>query len=59
VPQDYAETVKWFRKAAEQEFARAQYNLEISYFEGQGVRKDLIEAYAWAKLISKQDLRAR
>ena len=27
VPQDYAEAVKWFRKAADQGDASAQYNL--------------------------------
>jgi len=26
VPQDYAEALKWYRKAAEQGFAEAQYN---------------------------------
>jgi hypothetical protein len=30
VPQDYAEAVKWFRKAAEQHYTQAQYALAIS-----------------------------
>ena len=29
VPQDYAEAVKWYRLAAEQGDARAQYNLGL------------------------------
>jgi uncharacterized protein len=29
VPQDYAEAVKWFRRAAEQGDAHAQYNLAV------------------------------
>ena len=34
VPQDYAEAVKWHRKAAEQGVAEAQYNLGITYGNG-------------------------
>ena len=32
VAQDYAEAVKWWRKAAEQGYADAQYNLGLSYY---------------------------
>lgn len=31
VTQDYAEGMKWYRKAAEQGFAKAQYNLGVMY----------------------------
>ena len=31
VPQDDAEAVQWFRQAAEQGYAEAQYNLGIMY----------------------------
>ena len=34
---DYAEAAKWFRAAAEQEHAMAQYSLGVMYFEGRGV----------------------
>ena len=37
VPQDYKEAVKWFRLAAEQGLAEAQYNLGNRYHNGQGV----------------------
>src|ERR1700674_2589276 len=37
---DFAEAVKWYRKAAEQGFAAAQGNLGRCYFNGQGVTKD-------------------
>ena len=47
VPQDYAEALKWFRKAAEQGEARAQSNLGWMYRTGKGVPKDDTEAYAW------------
>ena len=36
VPRDYAEAVKWYRKAAEQGYARAQHNLRLMYEKGQG-----------------------
>jgi uncharacterized protein len=34
VPEDDAEAVKWFRKAAEQGYADAQYNLGLMYAYG-------------------------
>ena len=37
VATNYAEAVKWYRKAAEQNHAEAQYNLGWIYYEGKGV----------------------
>ncbi len=37
VTQDYAEAMKWYRKAAEQGHAGAQHNLGFMYTEGQGI----------------------
>ena len=37
---EYAEAVRWYRKAAEQGHARAQCNLGYCYANGQGVTKD-------------------
>ncbi len=37
---NYAEAVKWFRKAAEQNHAEAQSSLGFCYANGQGVTKD-------------------
>ena len=37
MPQDHAEAIRWYRKAAEQGHADAQYNLGIMYYEGKGV----------------------
>ena len=54
VPKDYAEAVKWYRKAAEQGHAPAQVSLGIAYFFGQGVEKDYVEAYAWYNLGSEK-----
>ena len=40
VVQDYAEAEKWFRLAAAQGIANAQYNLGVLYHYGQGVVQD-------------------
>ena len=47
VRQDYAEAVKWYRKAAEQGFAEAQYNLGVMYAKGEGVRQNYKIAKKW------------
>ncbi len=47
VPQDYAKAVKWYRKAAGQGLAEAQYNLGVKYAKGQGVPQDHAQAIAW------------
>jgi hypothetical protein len=39
--------VKWYRKASEQGYVLAQYYLGGFYANGEGVAKDLIEAYAY------------
>ena len=44
VPQNYAEAVNWFRKAAEQGYAPAQYRLGEMLATGQGIRQDDAEA---------------
>jgi TPR repeat protein len=46
-PQDDVEAVKWFRSAAKQGFARAQYNLGLMYANGQGVQLDFVSAHMW------------
>ena len=50
VPQDYAEALKWYRKAAEQGYALAQYNLAVMYDNGNGVPQDDTTAYMWVNL---------
>ena len=54
VPKDYAEAVKWFRKAAEQNYPDAQNNLGFCYANGVGVPKDYVEAYKWMLLTAAQ-----
>jgi TPR repeat protein len=50
VAKDMEEAVKWYRKAAEQTYAPAQFNLGLCYSTGQGVAKDYVEAYKWQLL---------
>ena len=50
VPQDYAEAVKWYRLAAEQNDAVAQYNLGAMYANGRGVPQDYVQAHMWSNL---------
>ena len=54
VPEDTAEAVRWFRMAAEQEFAPAQYNLGVGYANGAGVPENYVLAYAWFNLAAAQ-----
>ena len=57
VAKDHAEAAKWYRKAAEQNFAAAQYNLGICYAKGEGVAKDQVEAVKWYRKAAEQNLR--
>lgn len=45
--QEYAEAVKWYRKAAEQGHTTAQYMLGCCYYSGKGVAKDAAEEVKW------------
>ena len=51
---DQVEAVKWYRKAVEQNYALAQTNLGICYYNGDGVSKDQVEAYKWLLLAARQ-----
>ena len=52
--QDYAEAVRWYRKAADQGFAYAQLSLGICYKNGQGVTQDYAEAVKWYRKAADQ-----
>ena len=54
VPQDAAEAVQWYRLAAEQGLADAQYNLGVMYANGEGVPQDNVEAHMWLNLAASQ-----
>jgi hypothetical protein len=55
VAKDYSEAVKWWRKAAEQNDAKAQYNLGTCYATGQGVEEDVVEAVKWWRKAAEQN----
>jgi TPR repeat protein len=47
VARDLIETVKWYKKAAEQNYALAESGLSHLYLDGEGVAKDVTEAGRW------------
>ena len=49
-PQDYPEGVKWYRKAAEQGYATAQFSLAYRYLYGHGVPQDYVLAHVYCNL---------
>lgn len=51
---DTAEGVEWFRRAAEQDLAVAQYYLGLAYAKGKGVAKDDVQAGHLFKLAAVQ-----
>ena len=52
--QYYGEAVGWYRLAAEQGDARAQYGLGSAYYEGRGVAQDYGEAVRWFRAAAEQ-----
>ena len=52
------EAVRWYRKAAEQGYARAQFNLGLRYDHGQGVPQDVGQAMSWYRKAAEQNLPA-
>ncbi len=55
VPTDYDEAVKWFRKAAEQNYPPAQSVLGDCYIFGRGVQKDYTQAVKWYRKAAEQN----
>ncbi len=52
--QDFVEALSWYRKAADQDFPYAQYELASIYYEGRaGQKKNIPEAYFWALLAQR------
>ena len=54
VPQNYAEAAKWYRRAADLDYAEGQYNLGILYQQGQGVPQDYAGAVRLYRLAISQ-----
>jgi uncharacterized protein len=51
--------VSWYRKAAEQGDAHAQFNLGVMYADGIGVPQDAVQAYMWYNLAAAQGVNQR
>ena len=51
-PQDNAKAVGWYKKAAEQGDADAQFNLGFMYSKGLGVPQDYVQAHMWFSLLA-------
>lgn len=47
IPQNIAEAVKWYAKAANQGYPKAQHNLALLYEDGRGVKQSYTEAAKW------------
>ena len=58
VHQDYAEAVKWYRKAADRGHADSQFILGRCYEEGLGVAPDSDEAEKWYRMAAEQSRKA-
>ena len=58
VPQDDVEAARWFRLAADEGHAVAQFNLGRRYANGRGVPQDDAEAVRWYRLAADQGLAA-
>ncbi|MDA7658743.1 sel1 repeat family protein [Akkermansiaceae bacterium] len=54
IEKDAEEAVKWYRRAADQGNATAQYSLGRSYDYGEGVEKDAEEAVKWYRKAAEQ-----
>ena len=46
--------MKWYRIAADQGYAQAQYNLGVMYYNGQGVAQDYSAAMKWYRMAADQ-----
>ena len=56
VEQSYSKAVYWYRKAAEQVYAKAQLYLGAAYDNGEGVEQSHSQAVYWYKKAAEQGL---
>ena len=54
--QDHAQAVVWYRKAADQGDALAQFDLGWMYDDGRGVAQDYAQALIWFRKAAEQGL---
>src|ERR1039457_2797619 len=58
VAKDAVAAVSWYRKAAEQNLAAAQYNLGVCYEQGKAATKNEAAAVVWYRKAAEQNLAA-
>ncbi|MDX6463410.1 MAG: uncharacterized protein QOE55_7107 [Acidobacteriaceae bacterium] len=56
IPQNYAESSKWWHRASAQGYAPAEIGLGISYFVGKGVTASYEESYFWFDIAASGNL---
>jgi len=54
----HREAAEYFRKAAEQGLANAQFDLAVRYRLGQGVPQDMVQSFNWLRKAAQQGHRA-
>jgi hypothetical protein len=54
VAQSDVEAARWYRKAADQGIAQAQYNLGFMFDQGRGVAQSDVEAARWFRKAADQ-----
>ena len=54
VKEDHVEAMRWCWLAAEQGYAKAQYNIGVKYYNGHGMKQDHVEAVRWFRLAADQ-----
>lgn len=54
MPQDYRQATVWFRAAADQGVAEAQFRLGLAYIGGIGVPQDYRQATDWLRKAADQ-----
>jgi TPR repeat protein len=54
VPQDDAQAMRWFERAADQGYVDAQATAGAYYWAGRGVPKDLTRSYFWSTVALRQ-----
>lgn len=53
-PDNMSKCIKWFTKAAEQNYDSAQYKLGLCYYDGKGVEQDYPTALSWFRKAAAQ-----
>lgn len=52
--ESFSQASEWYRKAAMQGHAKAQFNLANKYYEGKGVEQNFEEAFKWYQKAAEQ-----